>query len=59
MSSLLIPIFNIKNLTRIKKVYQKTRAFLQNKIICGTLVKKVFFLGAEEKIKKNNGNLNE
>jgi hypothetical protein len=43
----------------MKKVYQKTRAVFTKKNLCSTFGKKYFFLGAEEKIKKNNENLNK
>ena len=61
MSSMLTPIFELKKTqTRMKKVYQKTRAFFTKKIFMLKLwKKKYFFLGAEEKIKKSNENLNK
>jgi hypothetical protein len=40
-------------------VYQKTRAFFTKKIYAQTKEKKYFFLGAEEKIKKSDENLNK
>ena len=61
MSSMLTPIFELKKTqTRMKKVYQKTRAFFTKKnILCSNYGKKYYFLGAEEKIKKSNENLNK